>query len=348
MVELYPDDVREDLLPELPAVPWGIMSYLLSVDIRDTLYQELAEYLNDLASLCSVNNVLAVFFADAFWSPAKYEEEWSDLNRRHLEDEREVCQETWEQLIARRSETRFTSLQQLHDFYEEEEDAGYHLEKAEERFHAFLIKPFEDLCEIEQKRRDEASQQSKVAELSVTEQVKAIREEREYHERYLEARESVHEMAIEKLQTRAEKVEGMLQRMYEDRQHLGGKWDKKAQSRMHRLENRLNQIIVELLKTQVTRLSDQKDRALLDMAVVEEGQNMEEEVREKEDLVYQIQLRLYEIQVRLLGEEEHKLKLQEKYAEGDDLAGIRRRLEHIPSKQAKIRLKMVGLIPIPL
>ena len=345
MVELYPDDVKEDLLPELPAVPWGIMSYLLSVDIRDTLYQELTEYLTTLASLCSVDNVLAVFFADVFWSPAKYEEEWNDLNRRHLEDEREGCQRAWDQLVAQRAQTEYKSMQQLHDFYEEEEDAAYHLEKAEEKFYAFQVKPFEDLCEIECKRRDEASQRARVAELSVTEQVKAIREEREHHERYLETRESIHEMAIEQLHTHAEKVEGMLQHMREDRQHLGRKWDKKAQNRMHKLENKLNQIIVELLKTQVTRLSDQKDRALLDMAVVEEGQNMEEEVREKEDLVYQIQLRLYEIQIRLLGEEEHKLQLQEKYAEGETLAAIKRRLEHIPSKQAKIRLKMVGLVP---
>ena len=45
-------------------------------------------------------------------------------------------------------------------------------------------------------------------------------------------------------------------------------------------------------------------RALLDMALVEEGPNMEMEVRKKEDDVYRIQLRLLEIQLHLLEEEE--------------------------------------------
>lgn len=84
-------------------------------------------------------------------------------------------------------------------------------------------------------------------------------------------------------------------------------------------------------------------RALLDMAIVEEGPNMEEEVRAREDTVYRIQLRLLEIQLRLLDEEERKLKLQERYATGDDLAGIQLRLERIPSKMSKLRLKMVGM-----
>ena len=40
------------------------------------------------------------------------------------------------------------------------------------------------------------------------------------------------------------------------------------------------------------------------MALVEEGLNMEVEVRKKEDDVYRIQLRLLEIQLHLLEEEE--------------------------------------------
>ena len=82
-------------------------------------------------------------------------------------------------------------------------------------------------------------------------------------------------------------------------------------------------------------------RALLDMAIVEEGPNLEAEVKAREDTVYRIQLRLLEIQLRLLDEEERKLKLQERFAVGDDLAGIQRRLECIPSKMSKLRLKMV-------
>ena len=82
-------------------------------------------------------------------------------------------------------------------------------------------------------------------------------------------------------------------------------------------------------------------RALLDMAIVEEGTNMETEVRKKEDDVYRIQLRLLEIQLRLLEEEERKLRLEERYVEGVELEPIRRRLEYLPSKMSKLRLKMV-------
>lgn len=82
-------------------------------------------------------------------------------------------------------------------------------------------------------------------------------------------------------------------------------------------------------------------RALLDMAIVEEGPNMEIEVRKKEDDVYRIQLRLLEIQLRLLEEEEQKLRLEERYLEGEELKSIRKRLEYLPSKMSKLRLKMV-------
>lgn len=82
-------------------------------------------------------------------------------------------------------------------------------------------------------------------------------------------------------------------------------------------------------------------RALLDMALVEEGPDMEMEVKKKEDHVYRIQLRLFEAQLRLLEEEVRKLKLEEKYSEGSELEAIRKRLEYLPSKMAKLRLKMV-------
>ena len=329
------------MLPQLPSVPQGIWSYLFSVEIRDELYDELKQYLTNVASSCSVENVLAVFFADAFCSPVDYEEKWSDLNKKHYLDEREAMLKERDRLLTQRGQTEFRNMQQLHDYYDEEDDMEYHLEKAEEKLHYFQVKPFKDLCEITQRRRNELSQRAKDVGLPVAEQVKALHEEREVHEQYLEASESLHELMIEKSHMRAERVECMLRRVYEDKQHLGKSWDKRAQNRIDRIENRLNKIIVDMLRTQCRRLADQKDRALLDMAIVEEGPEMEAEVREKEDMVYQIQLRLYEINLRLLEEDERRLKLQERFADGEDLVSIQRRLEHIPSKMSKIRLKMV-------
>ena len=68
---------------------------------------------------------------------------------------------------------------------------------------------------------------------------------------------------------------------------------------------------------------------------------MEAEVKEREDVVYRIQLRLLEIQLRLLEEEERKLKLQERYATAEDLTRMQRRLKCIPTKMSKLRLMMV-------
>ena len=260
MVELYPDDVSEELLPQLPTVPRGIWSYLLSVDIREGFYEELVQYLNTLVSRCSVENVLAVFFEDAFLSPAQYEDEWSDLNKKHYLDEREVGQREWEELLMRRSRSTFGSMQELHDYYEEEDIAEYHLGKAEDKLHAFQIKPFEDLCEITRKRRDEASARAKNPEFPLADQVKALHEEREFHDQYLEASESFHELVIERHRAVAERVAGVFQRMCEDRESLGRLWDRRAQSRMDRMEDKLNRAILEVLQTQCRRLADQKDR----------------------------------------------------------------------------------------
>lgn len=85
MMELYPEEVSEDLLPCLPSIPQGIWSYLLSVKIEPTIYDDVAEYLTSLSERCSFENVLAVFFSDSFLSPVKYEEQWSELKRRQLQ-----------------------------------------------------------------------------------------------------------------------------------------------------------------------------------------------------------------------------------------------------------------------
>ena len=82
-------------------------------------------------------------------------------------------------------------------------------------------------------------------------------------------------------------------------------------------------------------------RALLVMAIVEEGPKMEEEVTKKEDKVFDIQLQLLVIKLRLLEEEECRLKLQEKVAGEEALPAISRQLENIPSKMSKLRLRMV-------
>ena len=151
-------------------------------------------------------------------------------------------------------------MSELNTYYDSEDMAGYDLEKAEDRLHSFQAQPFKDLCEIARKRRDEAHQRATDAESAVSEQMRALQEERTFHEQYLEANESLHELAIEHLQTQAERIEGMLTRLTEDKSFVGKAWNSRARQRKDRIENKLNRIIVEVLRTQCRRLADQKDR----------------------------------------------------------------------------------------
>ena len=344
MVELCPGEVPEDMLPLLPTVPRGIWSYLLSIDVRPTLYDEISDYLTSLAAACSVENVLSVFFAESFLSPSRYEDQWSELNRKRYQEEKEACLGEWLELLEKKTRTEFKTMTELHSYYEEEDIAEYHLEQAERKLHRFQTQPFEDLCEIVRKRRDKASEVAKDPERNATEQLEALKRERSFHEQYLETIESLHELNIERCHCTAQRTETILSKASEDKQALGQKlWDRRAQQRLDKIENKLNRTIVEMLKLQCRRLADQKDRALLDMAIVEEGAEMAGKVKAKEDVVYQVQFRLLEIKLRLLEEEERKLNLQERYAEGAQLGAIQKRLEHIPSKMSKLRLKMVSL-----
>ena len=63
----------------------GLWSYLLSVDIRPGFYDEIVSYLNTLCQLCSVGNVLGVFFPEATTSSLSYEEQWNEVNRKRYQ-----------------------------------------------------------------------------------------------------------------------------------------------------------------------------------------------------------------------------------------------------------------------
>ena len=177
-----------------------------------------------------------------------------------MQEEVEACLKDWKELLEKRNQTEFTSMAQLHSYYDDEHATEYDLEKAEERLHSFQIGPFLDLSDISQKRREEASKRAKDLELPLTEQMQALHEERDNHEQYLEACESLHELSIDYKYTQAERIEGILLRMKEDRDCIGKAWDTKARARMDRIENKLNSTFVDMLRTKCRSLANQKDR----------------------------------------------------------------------------------------
>ena len=343
ITELYPDQTAGVSLPQLPVVPSGIWSYLRPLHIDGALYVDLARYLLSLTEKCPVHGALTVIFADAFSSPSTYEERWSDLNRKRYTDEQGRIQKELDALLLQRRGTQFRSMAELHDYYDSEDLSYCELDGVEERLHAFQLRPYVDLCELSQRQREEATARANDETTPPSERLRALQEEQTHHEALLEARDAIFEAAVERHRLVAERLECRLLRAKEDREHVGVAWDKRAERRLVNFENKLNNSIVQLLRAQCQRLTDQKDHALLDMALVEEGPGMEAELEEKEEQVYRVQTRLYEAQLRLLEEDERRLRLQEKYVEGSAQVAIQKRLASLPSKAAKLRLKMVRM-----
>ena len=341
ITELYPNETAGINMPILPVVPSGIWSYLRPLYVDSKLYVELGQYLKALAAKCSVHSVLTVFFADAFSSPLVYEEKWNDLNKKKYLNAQAALQKELDALLTRRQETQFKSMAELHDYYDSEDLAVCELDKVTEKLQSFQLRPYEDLCELSQRQREEAATKANDETVSAAERLKALTEERAHHETFLEAREAVCDATVEHYRGVAERLECRLLRAKEDKEHVGKAWDKRAEGRLVTIENKLNNTIVQLLRVQCQRLTDQKDHALLDMALVEEGPGMEAELEEKESQVYRVQAKLYETQLRLLEEDERRLRLQENYVTGSTQAAIQKKLSILPSKASKLRLKMV-------
>ncbi len=172
----------------------------------------------------------------------------------------ELCQAEWDQILQTRAASQFRSIAELNSYYDSEDIAEYDLLKAEEKLHHFQTQPFRDLCEIASKRRDEAHVRAKNAELAVSEQMSALQKERAFHVQFLEATESLHELSIDRLHSQAERIEGILTRLSDDESFVGKSWNSQARQRKDRIENKLNRVIVELLRTQCQRVANQKDR----------------------------------------------------------------------------------------
>ena len=342
ITELFPNETAGVNIPQLPVVPSGIWSYLRPLCVDSKLYVELGLYFTALAEKCSLHGVLTVFFADAFSSPSTYEEQWNDLNKKKYFDAQAAHQKELETLLLKRQETQFRSMVELHDYYDSEDLAFWELDTVAEKLHAFQLRPYQDLCDLSQRQREEAAARANDEAIPATERMIAVQEEQSHHEAFLEARDAIYETTVEYYRLVAERLECRLMRAKEDKAHVGEVWNKRAEYRLVGLENKLNNAIVQLLRVQCQRLNDQKDHALLDMALVEEGPDMEADLEEKESQVYRVQARLYETQLRLLEEDERRLKLQEGYVEGSALVAIQKKLNGLPSKASKLRLKMVS------
>ena len=337
MVELYPSIVGADITLELPQPPRGLMSYIRSMHIPDKFLVDAADYLNQLSNHCGVDNVLRVFLQLA----DDYEEQWDDLNRAFYAEEWKTALQDYEQVVARRTQLEFKSMEELHNYYEEEDESFFFLDRKERRHYKFQIRPFEDLCNIVSTKRDEAVARLSDVNLPITELTEAMQEQAECQEHYLEARTQLQQKQLLHYQALAERMELRLRCVEEDKHCLSAIWDRKGDGRLIQLHDALNGAIVTMLKLHCQQLGDQKEQALLSMAMVKEGPHMAQEVAQKEDEVFRIQLQHFNLQQRLLEEEETKLKYKLDFVGQDQKDKLKRKLSQIPTKIAQIRIKQV-------
>ena len=318
LMELFPTTIKKEDLPSLPRSPSGIWRYIgwSKISIPEGLNLNLAKYFENISRICGLQIVLGLFMEDGLPSEVDYEEKWSEMHRKHYSDKKDKALKEYEDILASKSDRIFVSIEQLHDYYVEEDEAEFFLKKAENLYYIYQSKPFEDLCEIALSRRNEAAQR---VSLNRDEQVQltTAREEKLYHEEYMEAKEKVDELLLERYQREAERAELKLRRMEEDRDNLGEHFDKKAWGRLEAIKDEENRSIVRYLEGKLEFLAGQRELALVAMAKIEEGPNMETEILECEDRVYNIHIKYLDVQLRLFKEEEVKLQFQLQYL--DDL-----------------------------
>ena len=337
ILELYPSLEGMNITLDLPQPPRGLLSYIRAMHIPDKFFVDAAEYLGKLANHCGVDNVLRVFLQLA----DDYEEQWDDLNRAFYAEEWKTALQDYEQVVAKRTQLEFKSMEELHNYYEEEDEAFFFLDRKEKRHYKFQIQPFEDLCNIVSTKRDEAVMRLSDVELPITELTQAMQEQAECQEHYLEARMQLQQIQLLHYQALAERMELRLRRVEEDKHCLSVIWDRKGDGRLIQLHDALNGVIVTMLKLHCQQLADQKEQALLSMAMVKEGPNMAQEVAQKEDEVFHIQLQYFNLQQRLLEEEETKLKYKMDFVGQDQKDKLKRKLSQIPAKIAQMRIKQV-------
>ena len=339
IVELCPSLEGTNITLDLPQPPRGLMSYIRSMHIPDKFFIDATEYLSQLSDHCGVDNVLRVFLQLA----DDYEEQWDDLNRTFYAEEWKTALQDYEKVITKRTQLEFKSMEELHDYYEEEDEAFFFLDRKERRHYKFQIQPFEDLCKIVSTKRDEAVIRLSDVNLPITELTEAMQEQAECQEHYLEAMTQLQQIQLLHYQALAERMELRLQCVEEDKHCLSAIWDRKGDGRLIQLHDALNGVIVTMLKLHCQQLADQKEQALLSMAMVKEGPNMAQEVAQKEDEVFRIQLQYFNLQQRLLEEEETKLKYKLDFVGKDQKDKLKRRLNQIPTKIAQMRIKQVQM-----
>ena len=135
-----------------------------------------------------------------------YEEHWDDLHKAFYAEEWKAALQDNEQAVATRAQLEFKSMEELHDYYEEEDEAFFFLDRKERRHYKFQGQPSDNLCNVVSTKRDEAIIRLSDINLSVTELTQAMQEQAECQEDYLEARTQLQQVQLHHHQALAKRM----------------------------------------------------------------------------------------------------------------------------------------------
>ena len=84
----------------------------------EKLYGQLVAYFENVVQVCSPQIGLRLSTSD-------YEEKWSELHRKYYSNERDKALHNYDHVVATREVRGFTSIDELHEYYAEEDEAYF-------------------------------------------------------------------------------------------------------------------------------------------------------------------------------------------------------------------------------
>ena len=339
------------LLPPLPREPTGLLSYFsFGVRVPDGTYALVTNYLDAVLRICGLALVTDVFF-DAQDTVEQYVQDMSELNQDRLEQRVAEATQEWEDVLNMR--TTVSCLDDVISWYSIEGEAVKRLERAELRLYEFMKRPYSDLKEIAQCEKERSLQLSLDVNLPVAARIAAASDEDEAQTHISEASRGLLELREQRYQVATRRTAQRIHRMLEDKDRFcangssnAGKWiSTGACATLRFLERKMVDCTVEFLHVRCKQLQADKDALLLEITVLEDGEDLCERVEACLRRFYALQLQLLEVRLQLLDEREKQVKNWLEDVPPEDTAErerLNRREGKLGSTKSHTRIEMVS------
>lgn len=345
MMALFP--VMRIELPVMPKRPSGLWSYLFPFKIPDDLCGQLEEYLKSITAYCGKEIVLETFFGFETSTADSFLLSLADFDKSKLSDAVEEAKRTLVQASEMREQV--TTAEELVSVYEIEDAALMELDRQEMKLSEFEERPFAHVRDVEQWQRHLHHQNSLDVTLTRQEQLTSVGKERESNEEYLFSQSTLLDLQEGKYEAMAERTQQCIERMLKDRDRFGPSWERHGADRMKTMEEKMVIMTVELLKVRSKKLRLEKDRKLMQIATVEESDDLDETVKIKEREFYELHMKWIEVMLMLVDEQEKQVRFEiGRQKDSHRLKKLKEKEGKLSSKKSKIRNQKVrNVVPLP-